>query len=206
MRVIFKNIFKKENIIGLVAIILLLGSGFLFLFKEKYHYFLTDWHFSQSAEKIMGDWELIGVVDEESFTVQNTQNQVTEAHGIHFKTEKETSLKKTLAEKYPGKVKDDISGTMGNLADDKRVPVIFLSPTASKKLVKTPDENKFLVDLSLSEKKIENLLRVLDEDYQPNFSYGLYLFTENSGSFLCLSRDFKNLFWYNGEKLSIYER
>ncbi len=170
--------FKTENLILIVALILLGSGGLFYLKKDQLPLYLIALSQKKTKENVNGQWVLEAVVDEESYTVKNLKSETKKEYRIQLETLATNELKVTdlsLGKSYQEKIKKG-----KNLLTGKE----FLA----------------------LEKTIDALAKSYSNETLPDFNAGLFLDSPKGLSFLTLNPAKNKLFWYEGEELQIFEK
>lgn len=198
--------FIRENFILFLALLLLVGGGFLYYFRASYKNFVVDFHFSKTVKQALRSYELVAVVDEESYTVQNTAKSAKTPHKIRLE---KIANKQAFKTSYPNFYQEDVPnyqlGKIENISLQQSQPLFLFNIENGIRFGKLQAASAaYLTDFNQAKEIVKNLLKVYNAELTPDFLYSLYAYEGNLGNFLTFTNAKKWLLWYNGENLAIY--
>lgn len=199
--------FIRENFILLFATLFLVGGFFLYYFRTSYKTFVVDYHFSKTVAATLKHYELVAVVDEESYTIQNTAETVASPHEIRLKkVEDKTTFSDTYPQFYAAEMPNFLTGELENLSLKQSQPLFLFNIKNGVNFGELQALSpKYLTSFSKAKEIVSRLFKVYDEDLAPDFLYSLYAYEGNLGNFLTYTHSRKLMLWYNGENLAIYQ-
>lgn len=205
------KIFKKENLVLVLGILLLIGGSILFFIKDRYPVLVNDFHFKTSEVKTYGTWERQVVVDAESETILSNIKAVPLSRQISLAKapEGDKDREATLAMVYEQKLPQKNPITFTDLLKGSSVISYALNvsngQTFNKKRAQITGES-YLVNFNKLKTEIKTLAAIYNDNIFVDFNTGYYLYVNTTSNYLCLSDDGQYLFWFAGQYLNIYRK
>lgn len=205
------KLWKKENLILIVGVLLLVGGSVLFFIKDRYPVLVSDMRYQHTLKEAYDTWARVAVVDEESQTILSDIQSIPIANQIRLAKTKtndderiallemvyERSLPRKNPVLYTDILKNKTLTTYAlNISDGQSFN------RAQAKLT----DSKYLTSFAAMKKVVKKLTAVYNSELFVNFTECFYLYNAADTNFFVFSNNQQYLLCYTGEYLYVYHR